>query len=274
KGVAKYFSPGELEVKALLAGNDVLLFPEDVSTAIKAVKNAVAQGTIPLDLIETRCKKILRAKKWVGLDSVQSIKTQNLYNDLNTPQAEQLKKQLIRAAITVVKDENNLLPFYRLDTCKTAFVSFKSTIDTCYVAAKNYTSIDHFSLSDFTNQNKKQALLDTLALYNTILINVEGSSMYASRKYGIKHDVIEYTKQIALQNSNVILIIHANPYALDFLADVVPHVSTIVVGYDFNNETQFETAQVIYGAYGAQGKLPVSAGGFAAGTGVSYPAIQ
>ncbi len=274
KGVTKYFPPGELEKKALLAGNDVLLFPKDAAVAISAIKKAVLDGTIPLDLIETRCKKILRAKKWIGLDSVQSIKTQNLYNDLNTPQAEQLNKQLIRAAITVVKDDKNLLPFHRLDTCKTAFVSFKSKTDTCYVAAKNYTSIDHFVLSDFTNQNKKQSLLDTLSQYNTILINVEGGSIYASRKYGMKHDVIEFTKQIALQNSNVILLIHASPYVLDFFTDVIPHIPTVVVGYDFNNETQFETAQVIYGAYGAKGKLPVSAGGFAAGTGVSYPAIQ
>ena len=42
KGVSKFYKPGEADVKALVAGNDVLLFSEDVPTAIAGIKAAIA----------------------------------------------------------------------------------------------------------------------------------------------------------------------------------------------------------------------------------------
>ncbi len=38
KGVTKYFKSGELEVRALLADNDILLFSENVPKAIRAIE--------------------------------------------------------------------------------------------------------------------------------------------------------------------------------------------------------------------------------------------
>ena len=44
QGVTKFYEPGLLDVKALLAGNDVLLFAEDVPKAIEEIKKAIAKG--------------------------------------------------------------------------------------------------------------------------------------------------------------------------------------------------------------------------------------
>ena len=38
KGVSKYYEPGIVDVKALLAGNDILLFSEDVPEGYKSNK--------------------------------------------------------------------------------------------------------------------------------------------------------------------------------------------------------------------------------------------
>ena len=66
KGVSKFYEPGELDLKALLAGNDVLLFSEDVPKAIKKIKDAIVNKVISEEEINSRCRKILKAKK--GLD--------------------------------------------------------------------------------------------------------------------------------------------------------------------------------------------------------------
>ncbi|HOS85455.1 MAG TPA: glycoside hydrolase family 3 N-terminal domain-containing protein, partial [Bacteroidales bacterium] len=60
-GVSKYYKPGILEIKALLAGNDVLLFPENVPIAVEAIKTAIKSGKLNEKIIEQRCKKILAA---------------------------------------------------------------------------------------------------------------------------------------------------------------------------------------------------------------------
>jgi len=53
KGVTSYHKPGIIEVKALMAGNDILLMPTDVPLAIKKIKEAIDSCWIwPEDLDE------------------------------------------------------------------------------------------------------------------------------------------------------------------------------------------------------------------------------
>ncbi|HOZ30772.1 MAG TPA: glycoside hydrolase family 3 N-terminal domain-containing protein, partial [Bacteroidales bacterium] len=67
-GITNYFKPGESDVKALLAGNDILLFPNDVQLVINDIKSAIAEGLITQEEIDLRCKKVLMAKYWAGLN--------------------------------------------------------------------------------------------------------------------------------------------------------------------------------------------------------------
>lgn len=274
KGVSKFFKPGELEVKALIAGNDVLLFPENVPVAVAAIKEAIQNGSIDERIIEERCKKILRAKKWMGLDTLQPVEIDNLISDLNTPHAEMLSKQLIRAAITVVKDNAQNLPFPRLDTARIAYVSFlHEAADTFFVAAKNYAPISQFALGTNPSEQKVAEVLDSLSYFTHVILNVAGNSMFASRKYGIRNDVVAAVAQISHNHSNCIFVLHANPYALEYFTASFSKIPTVVVAYDYTSLVQFETPQVLFGAYPAHASLPVSAGGFSAGTGVSYESI-
>ncbi|MDQ3072640.1 MAG: hypothetical protein M3Q97_05200, partial [Bacteroidota bacterium] len=67
KGVAKYYKPGEVELAALLAGNDVLLYAEDVPRAAALIKMAVDSGCISKAFIDEKVKRILQVKYWTGL---------------------------------------------------------------------------------------------------------------------------------------------------------------------------------------------------------------
>ena len=46
KGVSKFYEPGKVDVKALLAGNDILLFYEDVAEAINQIKLSISNDEI------------------------------------------------------------------------------------------------------------------------------------------------------------------------------------------------------------------------------------
>ena len=73
RGVAIANSPGEVDLKALLAGNDVLLYSQDVPKAKALIKQAVADGRISEKEIDRRVKKILKAKYWAGLNKYKPI---------------------------------------------------------------------------------------------------------------------------------------------------------------------------------------------------------
>ncbi|MBK8806209.1 MAG: hypothetical protein IPO21_06030 [Bacteroidales bacterium] len=116
QGVTGNYEYGEIEVQALIAGNDVLLFSQDVPTAIEKIKDAINNKIIKKNDIERKCKKILLAKYWMGLNNLKKIELQNLYEDLNTVKAKKLSKKLYEASFTIIKNNNDIIPFKQLDT--------------------------------------------------------------------------------------------------------------------------------------------------------------
>ena len=123
QGVAKYYEPGEADVKALQAGNDIILFPLDVAKAIKQVQKALKKKKLDLASIDVRVKKILRAKYWAGLNKSQQIKTANLTKRINNDNASLLNRMLYEKAVTLVDNSDNLIPQMELKD-----VSFASVL--------------------------------------------------------------------------------------------------------------------------------------------------
>ncbi|HSJ11173.1 MAG TPA: glycoside hydrolase family 3 N-terminal domain-containing protein, partial [Gillisia sp.] len=68
KGVTEGNEPGVVDKDAILAGNDLLEFTEDVPKAIQEIRKAIRQGLISQAEIDRRCRKILAVKYWVGLN--------------------------------------------------------------------------------------------------------------------------------------------------------------------------------------------------------------
>jgi beta-glucosidase-like glycosyl hydrolase len=62
QGVAKFWKPGDMDLQAIKAGNDVLLFSADIPLAIQKIKDAIASGELTEAEINDRCLRILRTK--------------------------------------------------------------------------------------------------------------------------------------------------------------------------------------------------------------------
>jgi len=148
KGVSSFFKPGEVDVLALLAGNDVLLYAEDVPTAIRKIHKAIKENKITWAEVDERVKKILTAKFWAGLDSLKPIELHNLYEDLNSSEAKALRQDIYEKALTIVRNDDNLIPIRILDTTTFASITigvpsqgsnFQHTLDL-------YAPFTHFTL--------------------------------------------------------------------------------------------------------------------------------
>ena len=74
KGASAYNEAGVVDAKALLAGNDVLLFTENVEKAIVEIKKSLESGELKQEDIDAHCKKILKAKYWCGLSKNKFVK--------------------------------------------------------------------------------------------------------------------------------------------------------------------------------------------------------
>jgi len=254
-GVGKA-SSGELVVRALRAGNDMVEIVPNLERAILAVKLAVKSGVITKEEIDSKCRKILAVKKWLALDRQRPIDTRNLISDLNQNKYLLTKRQLFEKSLTVLENKNNLLPIQRLDTLKIASLAIGSDqIVPFQKMLENYTQVDHFNISKNPSETEITKLLNQLKPYNLIISSIHGMGLYPSRRYGITDQQNRLTER--LDNRHTIFAFFGNPYALSNFSQI-KNAQSIIVAYQDDKEVEELTAQLIFGAIDANGKLPVT----------------
>ncbi len=273
KGLTKFYPSGVSDRMAVEAGMDVLEFTEDVPRAIAEIRQAVADGRITQASINNRCMKVLRAKAWVGLNQYKPIVLDNLVNDLNQPQSELLNRKLYEGSITVVKNDANLLPLRALDSLRIASVSLESQAITPFQQMLgNYTQVDHFNLTSTSPDSTIARVREALKNYNLILVGVHLNNIRPGVRYGMQAKTAALVNELAATNKAVISVF-GNAYVLDKLPGI-EKARAIVMPYQWTNLTEELSAQLIFGAIGATGKLPVTVNKlFAYGTGVNTPSL-
>ena len=113
QGVLKQFSASDAAVRAIAAGEDILLMPTDPERAIRAVVAAVNGGRIPRSRIEQSATRLLAAKIRVGLMKKKLVDLDAISDALDVPDTAQRAQRISDQAVTLVKNENNLLPLDR-----------------------------------------------------------------------------------------------------------------------------------------------------------------
>lgn len=265
QGVTKYYAPGEIEVKALQAGNDILLLPKHIDKAISAIKSAIDSGLLSQTLIDQRCLHILQLKFQLGLAELQEPDIHNLVADLNPPSSELLRETIVKQSVTLVKNEINLIPLTGLERRKIAILSLGDTNKTQFqVIAGNYCAADCFNMPRRFTAGKADTLLSLLDKYDFVIIGLHGVSSSAD-SFGISLPVLKLLDTLTKRN-RTILGVFGTPYSLNLLPGL-PKTEAILVAYQDNSTTQQAAAELIFGGLPAIGKLPVTASVFPAGTG-------
>ncbi len=257
QGVRKFYKPGEVDAKAAIAGNDVLLFSEDVPKAIEEIKAAIVKGDLSQERIDEACLKILKTKYWLGLNAYQPISSERLWSGLNTQQGLIIRRMLIENAMTLVRNQNDLLPLKRIDTLRIASVAMGSKKRNHFQEyLGRYTAIDYYQIDKNASQKQYNTLLKNLDSYNLIIVSKHDSDRRASRKFGVTDQTVSFVNNLS-KRKKVIFDLFASPYALDFYKRL-NRLEAILVSYEDNPETQKASAQIIFGGIGAKGRLPVS----------------
>jgi beta-glucosidase-like glycosyl hydrolase/CubicO group peptidase (beta-lactamase class C family) len=267
KGVSDYFPAGELEVLALQAGNDVLLFPTNIPLAVKAIKKALKKKKIKKEDFERSVKKILRAKYRAGLHRYEPIALQNLTQELNPEKEfEKLTEKIYQKSITLACNQDSLVPFVHLDLHNFASVAINANPkneQAWQEMLSNYTEFEHIGLQttkeNWQNISEKLQKLDST---KTLIVGIFGMSRLATKKYGIDSLTIRAVEQIQRRHKHVLVCVFGNPYSLRFLK-----ARNALVAYEENEFTLKYVPQMIFGAFGIEGQIPVSVGNIKEGEG-------
>ncbi len=254
RGVADYDEPGEIDLAAFLAGNDILLISEDVPKAAEKIKEAYLANVISEKRLEKSVKKILSAKYKVGLNNYEPVDTNYLIEDLNSIHNDLLYEELMENAITVIKNNKGILPIKNLEDEKIAYVNLGDSLnETSFLQQlKKYTKVDHVKANNLGD------LLEKLQDYDLVILGYHKSNSSPWASYQFSEKELVWLHEIARTNQTI-LSIFARPYAILDIKSTT-NLDGIVIGYQNSEIAQQKTAQVIFGAIPAKGKLPVSLG--------------
>ncbi len=257
KGVSSFYKPGEVDLLALLAGNDVMLFSEDVPKAITEIKKAIKEERISMEEIEKRCLKVLRAKEWAGLDKYAPVEINNLYEDLNQPTYELLNRKLTESSITLLQNNDDLLPVKTLDTFRIAALAVGDEgFKTFHHYLSLYTQVDTFHIGIDHEVKDQKELLEKLEKYNLIIASVHTGNRNPYSRKKINGNAADLLNAIRLKK-DVVLSAFCNPYALNEFHGL-DHFESFIMAYQNNAYANEMAAKLIFGGGIVNGKLPVS----------------
>ena len=266
KAVSDLYDPGDLDVKALIAGNDVLLCAENVPRAVKMIKQSIKEGIISEDEINEKCRKILIAKKWMNLDDFKPIDLDIIHDSLITEKTNRINQKLVKSSVTLLQNYEDLIPLKRLDTLKIASLSIGEKSVAFQEKLNYYTKVDSFSISEDADIKSQALILDKLSKYNLVIVSVHKSNANAWKDYKISKNTDIFLQTIALQ-SKVVVTVFANPYSLNSFL-FTSNFDALLLGYQNSDLAQKFVAQSIFGGISIKGNLPVSTKHFDIGSSI------
>lgn len=255
RGLLKHYPTGAAEVKALEAGVDVLLQTANLDVAFKAVKSKYEDSTLNINELNDKVKKILMTKYWMGLNSYKPVNLNTINADINNRTADDLKFKVFSDAVTVVKDEEGILPIKHANNLKIASVAISAPMGntfqglmSAYLRTKNYTLPYKSSKgSDW------KWVADEASKYDVVVISVHELHNLERKDFGVVPETIKMIREIS-EKTRVIVCVFGNPYSLKLFDEF----ETLICGYEDEEAAHMAVANVMSGAAASIGKIPVN----------------
>jgi beta-N-acetylhexosaminidase len=261
KGVSKYYPGGDAAVQALIAGNDMLCLPENVPAAIDAIKAAISDKKLKWKELDEKVKRVLAAKYQLGLKESKVIDTTNLVADLNA-RTDYFRSEVARGTVTVMKNETGFFPM--INPGKIAYVGIGANYSNALGSRlKNEMQADSFILDYNDSTDMVATILDSIRQkkYDRIIIGVHNYALRPAKNYNISPAAMMLWD--SLQSYNTATLLFGNMYASqNFLA-----AHTLVALHQEDEITENVAADFLEGKVASKGKLPVSIGPLAYGSG-------
>lgn len=246
-GVAKMYAPGDVDYRAFVAGNDILLFSQNVHIGKQKIIEAINKGEISEQRLEESVKKILMAKYITGLNDLKPSDPMNVIQDLNSAENLALTTKIFENASTIVKNENKVLPIKKLNK-KIAFVPLEQTdYDTFLSHLQKYANVKLVQVNNPTE-------VSLLNNFDEVIVGAFLSNETVYKPYKLSSNSIEILNALP-KGKKKIFSLFTSPYGLKDLD--LSNLDAVTVQYQNIKEAQAAAAQIIFGANGADGILPV-----------------
>lgn len=248
KGAANFKQPGDIDLAAFMAGNDVLLFSENPVKAIQLIENAYKNGKISEERLAHSVKKILKSKFKVGLNEYAPIAINNLVKNLNKSSNSEINTALSVNAITLLKNVNQSIPFNVNAEKSVAYVKFGDGGNTVFKE-----ELSENIAIDLVQEKTIDALLNSLKNYDKVIISYHRKN-YRLTKH-IPGHISKWIEEIARKHT-VTFVSFSSLYAVSNVS--FDNVAAVVIAYENSVVFQKNAASLVLKGEKFKGKLPAT----------------
>lgn len=253
QGVLAAQKEGNVDARAIIAGNDVIELSVNIPRAIDEIKKAIDENRITHEEIEFKCRKTLALKEWCGLETPSANNATEAASFINRPYAHWLNEKLLDASLTVLKNDN-ILPFRGTEASIVQFNNDNTVFD-------HLTGNTKFTRINASGQTS-QSILEKTKTDESVFILIENTAQ-------VNNTIL----QSLLHKRRCVIVYLGNPYRLDRI-NGLDKANAIVIQYENTMEAQKSISKFISGNCSALGRLPVTTAGFNCGWGIDTPKNQ
>jgi beta-N-acetylhexosaminidase len=277
--VSRRLSPGDAAVKAVLAGNDVILHSPDDGAAVSAIKLAVERGEIPLAQLDASVHRILRAKARLGLFKVRTVPLDDVAKLVGGRQHAAVAGEISKRSITLLKDERNQVPLRVPRESTVLYLSVLDYTSGWRIAApsrtfipelrKRWPAVTAIELSDRSTAAEIDLVRASAPRYDAVVVSVFVRASSGSGRMDLSPALVRLLTDIARQSNGttrpMITIFFGNPYVPMGL----PTLPAVMLTYDYYDLAEGSAVRALAGDAPITGRLPISLPGmFDAGFGL------
>lgn len=251
QAITKHYKPGELELQAFLAGNDILLCPLDVPKAIALIEEEIKTGRVSEAELDSRVLKILKAKEW-ACEKQKAYNTIDARSYLIRPEAYELQTKLYNNAITLVKNSPNIsLNAQTINT--SCIIQIGAMPENAFASVCKKHSNNVHKFSSVLSYQEIQSCLESARNSDTVIVGIGQMNKFAQKKFGVADTTYKLIAELNQMNKKVIVVLFGTPYS-------IPHfrnADVILEAYEDAVPAQKAAVEVLCGTLHAQGNLPV-----------------
>jgi beta-N-acetylhexosaminidase len=277
-GLTLYVHNDEGPARAFMAGADLLLKPVDIDAAIRGMKEAIKSGKITEARLDESVRKIMAVKHHLGLVKNRIAPLEGIDSVVSSNETQKLAEEIARRAVTLVRDENKMIPLKNIEDKKVFLLALSNGEDRNFVSASLAASLraggvklEVGVLDARSTPEEARAALAKAEKADIVIAGLYGRVRSgAKNSTGLPEAGADALKKLLMTEKPVIGISFGNPYFLN----TFPNMKTYLVAYGDMTMLQRASGAAILGKQDITGRLPITLPGLAPrGTGIQLKAI-
>lgn len=283
-GVARLGSSGELAVKAVLAGNDMVLDPVDVLESFRGIRDAVESGVITRQRLEASVRRVLTAKARLSLHRTRAVNLEAVPQHVGGRAHAAIARQAAERAVTLIKDDRGHVPLKLPATANVLYLSVLDYPRGWRIAApsrsmqpalrERWPDLQAIEVSDATTPNELALIRAMAPRFDAIVAGVFVRASSGTNRLDLAAPVANLLRDLARSSARSNQPFVAASFGSPYVAMAMPDVPAVLLTYDFSDMAEESAVRAITGEIAIGGTLPIALPGlFPLGHGLQRPAV-